>query len=72
MRVARCGATGVGDAARMALTAACGDGVAAPRLARKSVLSMRPWKIGTPSSMHFEITSRRSSPDSRASSVGVR
>ena len=33
---------------------------------------MRPWKIGTPNSMHFEMTSLRSSPVSRASSVGVR
>src|SRR3954454_22695038 len=40
--------------------------------ARKSVLSIRPWKIGTPSSMHFSMTSRRSMPASRASSVGVR
>src|SRR5688572_10185272 len=38
----------------------------------KSVLSIRPWKIGTPSSMHFMITSRRCMPASRASSVGVR
>src|SRR3954454_5721710 len=36
------------------------------------VLSMRPWKIGTPISMHFSMTSRRSMPASRASSVGVR
>src|SRR3954454_6970994 len=40
--------------------------------ARKRVLSILPWKIGTPSSMHFSITSRRSMPASRASSVGVR
>src|SRR5215210_7010833 len=42
------------------------------RLIRNRVLSMRPWKIGTPISMHFSITSRRSRPASRASSVGVR
>src|SRR5687767_13222467 len=41
-------------------------------LARNRVLSMRPWKMGTPSSMHFSMTSRRSMPASRASSVGVR
>src|SRR3954447_675323 len=41
-------------------------------LARNSVLSILPWKIGTPSSMHFSMTSRRSMPASRASSVGVR
>ena len=40
--------------------------------ARNSVLSIRPWKIGTPNSMHFSMTSRRSIPASRASSVGVR
>src|SRR5437764_13212416 len=33
---------------------------------------MRPLKIGTPNSMHLAITSRRSRPASRASSVGVR
>ena len=44
----------------------------ASRLVRKSDLSILPWKIGTPISMHLEITSRRSSPASRASSVGVR
>src|SRR5581483_7354173 len=42
------------------------------RLDRKRVLSIRPLKIGTPSSRHLAITSLRSSPDSRASSVGVR
>ena len=52
--------------------AACGDLVASPRLATKRVLSILPWKIGTPISMHFSITSRRSRPASRASSVGVR
>jgi hypothetical protein len=41
-------------------------------LAKKRLLSMRPLKIGTPVSKHFESTSRRPSPDSRASSVGVR
>ena len=41
-------------------------------LARKRVLSILPWKMGTPISMHFSMTSRRSIPDSRASSVGVR
>src|SRR3954454_8298699 len=41
-------------------------------LAKKSVLSILPWKIGTPSSMHFSMTSRRSMFASRASSVGVR
>src|SRR3954469_1427398 len=41
-------------------------------LAKNSVLSILPWKIGTPSSMHFSMTSRRSMPASRASSVGVR
>src|SRR5262249_45905081 len=40
--------------------------------ARNRVLSMRPSKIGTPSSMHLVMTDRRSRPDSRASSVGVR
>src|SRR5690349_19874427 len=40
--------------------------------ARNSVLSIRPWNIGTPSSMHLEITSLRCIPASRASSVGVR
>src|SRR3954453_19258443 len=39
---------------------------------RNSVLSIRPWNIGTPSSMHLEITSLRCIPASRASSVGVR
>ena len=39
---------------------------------RKSVLSMRPLKIGTFSSMHLEITSRRFMFISSASSVGVR
>src|SRR5919198_3024046 len=42
------------------------------RLAMNRVLSIRPWKIGTPISMHFSMTSRRSIPASRASSVGVR
>ena len=42
------------------------------RLERKRVLSIRPLKIGTPNSTHLTITSRRSNPDSRASSVGVR
>src|SRR3954469_8655803 len=41
-------------------------------LTRNRLLSIRPWKIGTPISMHLEITSRRSSPASRANSVGVR
>src|SRR3954464_4032875 len=39
---------------------------------RKSVLSIRPWKIGTPISIHREMTSRRCMPASRPSSVGVR
>src|SRR4051812_26049238 len=38
----------------------------------KRVLSIRPWKIGTPSSMHLRMTSRRCIPASRPSSVGVR
>ncbi len=42
------------------------------RLDRNRVLSIRPLKIGTPSSTHLTMTSRRSRPASRASSVGVR
>src|SRR5687767_7607559 len=38
----------------------------------KSVLSIRPWKIGTPISIHREMTSLRCIPASRPSSVGVR
>src|SRR3954452_22156249 len=38
----------------------------------KSVLSIRPWKIGTPISIHREMTSLRCMPASRPSSVGVR
>jgi hypothetical protein len=38
---------------------ALGELVAWPRLAMNKVLSILPWKIGTPSSMHFEITSLR-------------
>ncbi len=41
-------------------------------LERNRVLSIFPLKIGTPSSTHLTITSRRSRPASRASSVGVR
>src|SRR5262245_28176532 len=37
-----------------------------------SVLSIRPWKIGTPISIHREMTSLRCMPASRPSSVGVR
>src|SRR2546421_3518453 len=39
---------------------------------RKRVLSMRPLKIGTPTSMHLAITSRRFMFTSSASSVGVK
>src|SRR6188472_273312 len=68
-----CRRDGVGSGRyAVALIAARGDLVASPRLAMKRVLSILPWKIGTPSSMHFEITSLRSRPVSRASSVGVR
>src|SRR5215211_2426313 len=42
------------------------------RLERNSVLSIRPWKIGTPISIHREMTSLRCMPASRPSSVGVR
>src|SRR4051812_11275873 len=38
----------------------------------KSVLSIRPSKIGTPICMHLLMTSRRCIPASRASSVGVK
>src|SRR5829696_4546489 len=55
-----------------ALGALLGLAACSERLARNRVLSMRPWKMGTPISMHFSITSRRSRPASRASSVGVR
>src|SRR5215217_6837588 len=55
-----------------ALAVAVGLAACSERLARNKVLSMRPWKMGTPISMHFSITSRRSKPASRASSVGVR
>jgi hypothetical protein len=41
-------------------------------LERNKVLSIFPLKIGTPISTHLTMTSRRSSPASRASSVGVR
>ena len=51
---------------------ACGWAPACCTEARNRLLSMRPWKIGTPSSTHFVMTSLRSSPASRASSVGVR
>src|SRR5215218_9623991 len=42
------------------------------RLVRNNVLSIRPWKIGTPISIHREMTSLRCMPASRPSSVGVR
>src|ERR1700691_3704711 len=42
------------------------------RLVRNRVLSIFPLKIGTPISTHLTMTSRRSRPDSRASSLGVR
>src|SRR4029079_19063043 len=42
------------------------------RLHRKSVLSIRPWKIGTPISIRCERASRRCMPASRPSSVGGR
>src|SRR4029450_458191 len=35
-------------------------------------LAIRPWKIGTPISIHREMTSLRCMPASRPSSVGVR
>src|ERR1700742_255213 len=63
-------------AARMVLqpqaVATCLDVAISDTFAMNSVLSILPWKIGTPSSMHFSMTSRRSIPASRASSVGVR
>jgi hypothetical protein len=72
MGAARGARQGVSSEDYAVMLAACGDFVASPRLATKRVLSILPWKIGTPNSMHFEITSLRSRPVSRASSVGVR
>src|SRR4029079_15949549 len=46
--------------------------LASLRLERNSVLSIRRWKIGTPISIHREMTSLRCMPASRPSSVGVR
>ena len=58
----------------LSLYAGCGCALAEGswRLERKRVLSIRPLKIGTPSSKHLSMTARRSNPASRASSVGVR